>query len=120
MKITLSIIIAAFGITSLCSAQSPSPAASGAAAADDKAIRPFHFTASKEALADMRKRIAATRWFRKGDGHGCIARRAAREDAETREILGDGLRLAQVRGKAERASATHEWRVASDEDCSPN
>jgi pimeloyl-ACP methyl ester carboxylesterase len=40
---------------------SPIPA-KVSAAADDKAIRPFHFTASKEAIADMRKRIAATRW----------------------------------------------------------
>ena len=66
MKITLLIIIAALGVTSLGSAQTPSPAASGsnsgAASADDKAIRPFHFNASKDALADMRKRIAATRW----------------------------------------------------------
>jgi len=49
MKITLPIIIAALGVTS-------------GAATDDKAIRPFKFNASKEALADMRKRIAATRW----------------------------------------------------------
>jgi len=49
MKITLPIIIAALGVTS-------------GAATDDKAIRPFKFSASKEALADMRKRIAATRW----------------------------------------------------------
>ncbi len=48
MKITLPIIIAALGVTS-------------GAATDDKAIRPFKFNASKEALADMRKRIAATR-----------------------------------------------------------
>jgi len=50
MKITLPIIIAALGVTSLSPAQSPSPATSGstsAAAADDKAIRPFRFTASK-------------------------------------------------------------------------
>ncbi len=62
MKITLPIIIATLGFTSVSWAQSPSPAASGAAASDDKAIRPFKFSASKEALADMRKRIAATRW----------------------------------------------------------
>ena len=42
-------------------ATSPTPA-NAAAASDDKSIRPFHFTASEEALADMRKRIAATRW----------------------------------------------------------
>jgi pimeloyl-ACP methyl ester carboxylesterase len=58
MKRTLLIIVAIVGFTSVSWAQSPSPAASS----DDKAIRPFKFTASKEALADMRKRIAATRW----------------------------------------------------------
>lgn len=40
---------------------SSTPAKPGAAA-DDKTIRPFHFSASKEALADLRKRIAATKW----------------------------------------------------------
>jgi pimeloyl-ACP methyl ester carboxylesterase len=58
MKRTFLIIIAIVGFTPVSWAQSPSPAASS----DDNAIRPFKFTASKEALADMRKRIAATRW----------------------------------------------------------
>jgi len=38
-------------------AQNPS-----AAPTDDKSIRPFHFNASKEALVDLKRRIAATRW----------------------------------------------------------
>lgn len=41
-------------------AQNQSGSNVNATAAD--AIRPFHFKASKEALADLRKRIAATRW----------------------------------------------------------
>jgi pimeloyl-ACP methyl ester carboxylesterase len=53
-------------ISGVATAQIPSASnsicAKPGAATDDKAIRPFHFTASKEALADMRKRIAATRW----------------------------------------------------------
>ncbi len=66
MKITLPIIIAVLGFTSFSWAQSPSatnplPAKSGAAA-DDKAIRPFHVKIPKDAVADMRKRIAATKW----------------------------------------------------------
>jgi len=66
MKITLPIIVAILGFTSFSRAQSPSatsplPAKAGATT-DDKSIRPFHFTASKEALADLRKRVAATRW----------------------------------------------------------
>jgi len=94
MKNALPIVVTLLGFTSVSWAQSPSPSTSGAAATDDKAIRPFHFTASKEALADMRKRIAATRWARQGDGHGCIAGRAVGDDEETRRLLGEGLRLA--------------------------
>ena len=63
MKITLLIVSAALGITSLSSAQSPSPAASGAAAAEDKSIRPFTVPiVPQAALDDLRRRIAATRW----------------------------------------------------------
>jgi len=38
------------------------PAKAVAPGAADSAIRPFHFTASDEALTDLRRRIAATRW----------------------------------------------------------
>src|SRR5438128_6964255 len=63
MKITLPIIIALFGVTSLPRAQSPSPAAAGAAAAEDKSIRPFTVPiVPQAALDDLRRRIAATRW----------------------------------------------------------
>src|SRR6266481_5705477 len=63
MKITLLIVSAALGITSLSSAQSPSPAASGAAAAEDKSIRPFTVPiVPQAALDDLRRRIGATRW----------------------------------------------------------
>ncbi len=61
MKLTLPIIIAALSFGSLSWGQSPSPAASGAGA-EDKSIRPFHVNIPKEAVADMLKRIAATRW----------------------------------------------------------
>src|SRR3984893_4090683 len=62
MKITLPIIIAALGFTSVCWAQSPSRASSGAAQ-DSTAIRPFTVpTVPKAALDDLRRRIAATRW----------------------------------------------------------
>ena len=50
------------------------------------------------AQAHTRDRVA-----RAGNGRGSIARRAARDDAETRALLGDGLRLAQGRSEAERA-----------------
>jgi pimeloyl-ACP methyl ester carboxylesterase len=93
MKITLPIIIAALGVTSLGSAQSPSPAASGAAMSDDKAIRPFHFNASKDALADMRKRIAATRW----------------PDKETVTDKSQGVQLATIQKLARYWGTDYDW-----------
>jgi pimeloyl-ACP methyl ester carboxylesterase len=48
-------------VTAQNKATSPIPA-KAAAPADDKAIRPFHFNIPKEAVADMRKRVAATKW----------------------------------------------------------
>ena len=59
------------------------------------AIRPFHVSFPDTELADMRRRIKATRWPEKETVADDIARRAARDDAEAREVLGDGLRLAQ-------------------------
>jgi pimeloyl-ACP methyl ester carboxylesterase len=98
MKITIPIIIGVLGFTSLSRAQSPSPAASGstsgAAAANDKAIRPFHFTASKEALADMRKRIAATRWPEK----------------ETVTDKSQGVQLATMHKLARYWATDYDWR----------
>ena len=94
MKISVPIIIAALGFTSLSSAQIPSPATSGAAATDDKAIRPFHFTASKEALADMRKRIAATRW----------------PDKETVNDRSQGVQLATMQALAKYWATDYDWR----------
>jgi pimeloyl-ACP methyl ester carboxylesterase len=93
MKITLLIITAALGVTSFASAQSPSPAASGAATSDDKAIRPFHFTASKEALADMRKRIAATKW----------------PDKETVNDATQGVQLATMQKLARYWATDYDW-----------
>jgi pimeloyl-ACP methyl ester carboxylesterase len=93
MKTVLRIILALLGFTSLSWAQSPSPATSGAAAADDKAIRPFHFTASKEALADMRKRIAATRW----------------PDKETVTDASQGVQLATIQKLARYWATDYDW-----------
>jgi pimeloyl-ACP methyl ester carboxylesterase len=69
MKITLLIVSAALGLTSLSSAQSPSPTASGStsaaatAAQDSTAIRPFTVPiVPQAALDDLRRRIATTRW----------------------------------------------------------
>ena len=64
------------------------------------AIRPFQVSVpdaelDRIAQAHQRDQVART-----GTGHGCIARRAARDDAEARALLGDGLRLAEGRGQA--------------------
>jgi len=94
MKKALPIIIATLGFALLSLAQSPSPATSGGAAADDRAIRPFHFTASKEALADMRKRIAATRW----------------PDKETVADTTQGVQLATMQKLARYWATDYDWR----------
>jgi pimeloyl-ACP methyl ester carboxylesterase len=75
-------------ISGVAAAQSPS-----AAPTDDKAIRPFHFTASKEALADMRKRIAATRW----------------PDKETVTDASQGVQLATIRKLARYWATDYDW-----------
>ena len=97
MKKALPIIIAVLGFTILSWAQSPSPAKSGSpsgAATDDKAIRPFRFTASKEAVADMRKRITATRW----------------PDKETVADTTQGVQLATMQKLARYWAADYDWR----------
>src|ERR1700720_3784488 len=76
-------------ISGVAAAQSPS-----AAPTDDKAIRPFHFTASKEALADMRKRIAATRW----------------PDKETVTDASQGVQLATMQKLARYWETDYDWR----------
>ena len=75
-------------ISGVAAAQSPS-----AAPTDDKAIRPFHFTASKEALADMRKRIAATRW----------------PDKETVNDASQGVQLATIQKLARYWGTDYDW-----------
>ena len=72
---------------------SPIPA-KASAATDDKAIRPFHFTASKEALADMRKRIAAARW----------------PDKETVNDASQGVQLATIQKLARYWGTDYDWR----------
>jgi pimeloyl-ACP methyl ester carboxylesterase len=65
-------------------------------ATDDPSIRPFHFHASDEALADLRRRIAATRW-------------------PSRELVTDatqGVQLATIRELARRWQTDYDWRKA--------
>ena len=74
-------------------------------ATDKNAICPFRVNCSgsgtyRIAPAHQRHKVA-----RAGNGYGCNARRATRDDAGTRALLGDGVRLAQDRGKTERPAA---------------
>ena len=56
------------------------------------AIRPFQVVNVPEAeLAELRRRINATRVARTGNGHRCIAGRAARDDSGARALLGNGV-----------------------------
>ncbi len=63
-------------------------------AAEDNAIRPFRFNASDEALADLRRRIAATKW-------------------PSRELVTDasqGVQLATIQKLARYWQTEHDWR----------
>ncbi|GAA0337747.1 epoxide hydrolase [Sphingomonas oligophenolica] len=60
----------------------------------DPSIRPFHFHASDEALADLRRRVAATKW-------------------PSRELVPDatqGVQLATMQALAHYWATTHDWR----------
>jgi pimeloyl-ACP methyl ester carboxylesterase len=68
--------------------------ATAAPAADDTSIRPFHFHASDEALADLRRRIAATKW-------------------PSRELVADatqGVQLATMQALAAYWAKDYDWR----------
>jgi hypothetical protein len=78
---------AAAGAASLLPAQA-------SAAADSTAIRPFHIKTSNQALIDLRKRIAATRF----------------PERETVADATQGLQLATVRKLAQYWSTEYDWR----------
>src|SRR5262249_12706965 len=62
-------------------------------AAQGDAIRPFHFTAPEDALADLRRRIAATRW----------------PDKETVADATQGVQLATIQKLARYWSNDYDW-----------
>jgi pimeloyl-ACP methyl ester carboxylesterase len=63
-------------------------------AATDGAVRPFHFEASKDALSDMKKRVAAARW----------------PDKETVSDASQGVQLATMQKLAQYWATEHDWR----------
>jgi len=65
-------------------------------AAEDQSIRPFHFRASDEALADLRRRVAATQW----------------PDKETVADATQGVQLATMEKLARYWLTGYDWRKA--------
>jgi pimeloyl-ACP methyl ester carboxylesterase len=63
-------------------------------ASGDASIRPFHFRASDEALADLKRRIAATRW----------------PERETVKDATQGVQLATMEKLARRWATGYDWR----------
>jgi pimeloyl-ACP methyl ester carboxylesterase len=95
MKKALPIIVTLVGFTGFAWSQSPSPAASGAAAAEDKSIRPFTVPiVPQAALDDLRRRIAATRWPEK----------------ETVADQSQGVQLATMQKLASYWGKDYDWR----------
>ena len=82
--------------TAAAAATSLLPTALRAAPADDVAIRPFQFHASDEALADLRRRVAGTKWPRQ----------------ETVADASQGVQLATMRKLARYWQTEHDWRKA--------
>ena len=66
----------------------------GTGLAQDTSIRPFHFTASEDALTDLRRRIAATRWPEK----------------ETVTDASQGVQLATMQKLAQYWANEYDWR----------
>src|SRR2546423_15483019 len=94
MKSSRILSLLSVGIVTVATAQNPNASSPSPAKSDDKAIRPFHFTASKEAVADMRKRIAATRWPEK----------------ETVTDKSQGVQLATIQKLARYWATDYDWR----------
>ena len=71
-------------------------------------IRPFRVEVPEEQLDELRRRLAATRWPSRElvDDRSQGVQSATIQ--ELAALLGDRLRLAQVRGEAERAAAVHD------------
>jgi pimeloyl-ACP methyl ester carboxylesterase len=75
-------------------ARTPSATTASAPAADGTAIRPFHFHASDEQLADLRRRIQATRW----------------PDKELVADASQGVQLATMQALAKYWGTNYDWR----------
>jgi hypothetical protein len=77
------------------------------AAAEDNTIRPFHIDVPEEELVNLRRRIAATRWPEKETVEDQSQGPRLATMQALGPLLGDRVRLAQVRGEAEGSAALH-------------
>jgi Epoxide hydrolase N terminus len=66
------------------------------AAVEDTAVRPFHIDVPEEALVDLRRRIAATRW----------------PDRETVDDFSQGVQLAKIQELVRYWGTDYDWRKA--------
>jgi pimeloyl-ACP methyl ester carboxylesterase len=76
--------------------QAAAPQLSSGQAADKDAIRPFHVSIPEEALVDLRRRIAATRW----------------PDKETVADQSQGVQLAKIQELVRYWGTDYDWRKA--------
>jgi hypothetical protein len=64
---------------------------------EDESVRPFHINVPEAALADMRRRIAATRW----------------PDRETVNDRSQGVQLAKIQELVRYWGTDYDWRKAA-------
>jgi len=93
-------IVTVIVISGVATAQSPNASspisAKGGTTAEDKSIHPFHVKVPEAALADMRRRIAATRW----------------PDRETVNDRSQGVQLAKIQELVRYWGTDYDWRKA--------
>jgi pimeloyl-ACP methyl ester carboxylesterase len=95
--LAVSATVSAIGLATAASAEAldlVAAASGGGSAAADAAIRPFKFEAPEAELADLKRRIAATRW----------------PERETVNDRTQGVQLATMRALAEAWQSDYDWR----------
>src|SRR6516225_3239335 len=70
--------------------------------------RPFEITVPEEALVELRRADRGGAVALQGAGRGPLPGRATRDDPGARPVLDDRVRLAPLRGEAERAAAVQD------------
>jgi pimeloyl-ACP methyl ester carboxylesterase len=96
LAVAVGILLAAGAAHAADTAPVPNAKAAAAATSGDTSVRPFRFRASDEALAELRRRIAATQWPEK----------------ETVEDSSQGVPLATMKELARHWATDYDWRKA--------